>query len=63
MHCSGLDAEELFWPLVLQSETFCIALKWVGLLWTVLSFTESLGDVMRLRVVDLPGTEGSPVSP
>ncbi len=70
MHCSGLPrehdilelalvAEELRLPPELHAEAFCIALKWVGLLRTV-SLTESLCDVLRLRVVDLPGTESSP---
>ncbi len=57
-----LAAEELLLPPELHA-AFSVVLKWEGLLWTDFNFTESLGDVLRLRVADLSGTEGFPASP
>ncbi len=58
----GLVAEELLLLSELHAP-FSILLKWEGLFQTDFNFTESLGDVLQLRVVHLPGTEGCPVPP
>ncbi len=58
----GLVAEELLLPSELHGPLSSV-LKWEGLFQTDFNFTESLGDVLQLRVVHLPCTKGFPASP